>query len=100
MITQKDIEHIARLARIDLTAKEKQRFENDLPSILEFVETLKKLDTEHIIPVTGGTDQKNVMRNDTEINLMLEGKAGNLLDAIQEKEENYAKVKAVFESHT
>lgn len=100
MITQKDIEYIARLARIDLTVKEKQRFENDLPSILEFVETLKKVDTENILPVTGGTDQKNTVRDDMEINEALEEKAGKLLDAVPEKEGNYAKVKAVFESHT
>jgi aspartyl-tRNA(Asn)/glutamyl-tRNA(Gln) amidotransferase subunit C len=43
-----DVEHIAELARLDLTPREKARYLKQLSSILEYVEKLKNLDTKNI----------------------------------------------------
>lgn len=43
-----DVEHIAELARLDLSTREKARFLKQLSSILEYVEKLQTLDTKNI----------------------------------------------------
>jgi aspartyl-tRNA(Asn)/glutamyl-tRNA(Gln) amidotransferase subunit C len=43
-----DVEHIAELARLDLSPREKTRFLKQLSSILDYVEKLQKLDTKNI----------------------------------------------------
>ncbi|HIC87219.1 MAG TPA: aspartyl/glutamyl-tRNA amidotransferase subunit C [Aquificae bacterium] len=44
-----DIEKVAFLARIAIDENEKKELEPQLEKILEFVETLKELDTENIV---------------------------------------------------
>ncbi len=97
MISKNDVAHIAHLARIALTDTEKEKFEKELSAILSFVEQLGELDTENVLPMTGGTQLKNVMREDDAIDTSLEGNPERLLSAAPEREKGYVKVKAVFE---
>ena len=48
MISKEQVEHIAKLARIELREKEKEKFTNELSSILGYVEKLNKVDTAKI----------------------------------------------------
>lgn len=96
-ISHKDVEHIAHLARIELTEVEKQKIEKDLSAILEFVEKLNEVDTENVEPMTGGTSLKNITREDKQIDVSLEGHQASLLAQVSEKKEGWVKVKAVFE---
>ena len=96
-ITQKDVEHIAHLARIELTDEEKKMFETELSGILSFVQTLNELDTSNVEPVTGGTLLKNVMRDDEQGDVYMEGMSTRLVEAAAEKKDNFIKVKSVFE---
>lgn len=96
MITQKDVEHIASLARIDLTDAEKSMFETELSAILSFVETLNELDTEGVDPVNGGTLLENVMRSDEQIDAYMEKKSALLVEAAPETRGGLIKVKSVF----
>ncbi|MDP3779296.1 MAG: Asp-tRNA(Asn)/Glu-tRNA(Gln) amidotransferase subunit GatC [bacterium] len=96
-ITQKDVEHIANLARIELNAEEKKTFETELSGILLFAEKLNELDTDGVEPVNGGTVLKNIMREDAQISLDLEGKSAELVDAAPAKKEGMIAVKSVFE---
>ncbi len=59
-----DIGKFAKLARIQLTKEEENKFSKDLSGILEHFKELQKLDTEGISPVIGGTNLKNVFRED------------------------------------
>jgi len=43
-VTPADVRHIARLARLDLTAEEVERFGRELTKILEYVEQLGTLE--------------------------------------------------------
>lgn len=97
MITQKDVEHIAHLARIELTDEEKTKFEKELSAVLEFVGKLNAVNTDGVEPMTGGTLLENVMREDEQIDDTLEGKSASLLDAAPEKKEGWVRVKAVFQ---
>lgn len=97
MITQKDVEHIAKLARLHLDDSTKQSLEKDLSSILAFVETLNELDTADIIPMTGGTTLTNAMHDDAEDDLSLEGKGSELLGAVPSVKDGFVKVTSIFE---
>ena len=97
MITQKDVEYIANLARIDLTDAEKSMFETELSGILLFVERLNELNTEGIKPVNGGILLEHVMREDEQTDAYMEKKSAILMEAATETKDNYVKVKSVFE---
>ncbi|KPJ68647.1 glutamyl-tRNA amidotransferase [candidate division WOR-1 bacterium DG_54_3] len=59
-----DVEHIARLARLGLSEKEKELFAKQLSAILEYADILKKLDTEDVPPASHAIPLKNVLRED------------------------------------
>jgi aspartyl-tRNA(Asn)/glutamyl-tRNA(Gln) amidotransferase subunit C len=63
-VTVKDVEHIAKLARLEFTDEEKQKLTHQLNSILVYVEQLNKLDTENVEPLSHVIDLKNVFRED------------------------------------
>ena len=96
MISKKDVQHIAHLARLALTAEEEDRFVGELSAILGFVEKLNEADTEGVMPMTGGTMLAHVMREDAVSDPVLEGKHEQLLSAVPEKKDGWVKVKAVF----
>ncbi|MBI4927842.1 MAG: Asp-tRNA(Asn)/Glu-tRNA(Gln) amidotransferase subunit GatC [Anaerolineae bacterium] len=49
-LTQAEVEHIAQLARLDLTEEEKARYREQLSAILDYAARLRELDTSHITP--------------------------------------------------
>lgn len=59
-----DVEYLAKLARIDLTGAEKEKFSKELGKILDHFNELEKLDTKDVKPMTGGTSLENVSRGD------------------------------------
>lgn len=63
-LTLDDIRHVARLARLSLTEDELRSFENDLNSILRYVEQLQQVDTEGVEPTSHAVRLENVMRED------------------------------------
>lgn len=64
MLSKKEIEHIAMLARLSLTEEEKELFGAQLSSILDYMEKLNELETEHIEPTSHVFSISNVMRED------------------------------------
>jgi aspartyl-tRNA(Asn)/glutamyl-tRNA(Gln) amidotransferase subunit C len=64
MITREDVEHVAELARLELTAAEKEQFIAQLNSILTYVEKLNELDTVHVEPTAHVIPMSNVLRGD------------------------------------
>lgn len=63
-ITIHDVEHVARLARLQLEEDEKPLFARQLGEILEYVDTLKNLDTEDIVPTSHAVPVENAFRAD------------------------------------
>ncbi|MGC9611164.1 MAG: Asp-tRNA(Asn)/Glu-tRNA(Gln) amidotransferase subunit GatC [Minisyncoccia bacterium] len=64
MISKKDLEKLAGLARMDLKKDEEGKLLKDLSKILDYFEELKGVDTENIPPLSGGTQMENVFRDD------------------------------------
>lgn len=63
-VTIKDVEHIAKLARLSFTDEEKQMFTHQLNEILEYVEQLNRLDTSNVEPLSHVIELSNVFRED------------------------------------
>ncbi len=65
-INKKTLEHLAELARIELSAHEEEKFLKELESVLGYFEELKTVDTSSVSPLAGGTSEVNAMREDAE----------------------------------
>ncbi|MCI3923112.1 Asp-tRNA(Asn)/Glu-tRNA(Gln) amidotransferase subunit GatC [Paenibacillus sp. TRM 82003] len=63
-VTLKDVEHVAKLARLELTEDEKARFTEQLNAILKYAEKLNELNTEGVEPTSHVLPVKNVLRED------------------------------------
>jgi aspartyl-tRNA(Asn)/glutamyl-tRNA(Gln) amidotransferase subunit C len=63
-ITVANVEHVARLARLELTTAEKELFAGQMDAILGYVEKLKELDTEGIVPTSHAVPMENAFRED------------------------------------
>ncbi|HUM15259.1 MAG TPA: Asp-tRNA(Asn)/Glu-tRNA(Gln) amidotransferase subunit GatC [Candidatus Nitrosotalea sp.] len=65
-ISLEDVEHVARLARLDLSAAEKERMRKELDGILSYIDKLRAIDTSGVEPTAHAVPVTNVMRDDTE----------------------------------
>ena len=63
-ITQQEVEHVAKLARLEFSEQEKEKLTQQLSNILTYVEKLGELDTKGVEPTSHVLDIKNVMRDD------------------------------------
>jgi aspartyl-tRNA(Asn)/glutamyl-tRNA(Gln) amidotransferase subunit C len=63
-VDQREVEHVAMLARIELTEEEKDLYSEQLSTILEFFDRLKEVDTEGVPPTSHVVDLVNVYRPD------------------------------------
>ena len=64
MITIKDVEHVAKLARLELTEEEKEKFTKQLGDVLKHVDAMNEVDTSNVEPMAHAIDFVNVMRED------------------------------------
>jgi aspartyl-tRNA(Asn)/glutamyl-tRNA(Gln) amidotransferase subunit C len=63
-ITKQEVEHVAKLARLELSEQEKERVTDQLSNILTYIETLNELDTTAVEPTSHVLNINNVMRDD------------------------------------
>ncbi|MCK5044704.1 Asp-tRNA(Asn)/Glu-tRNA(Gln) amidotransferase subunit GatC [Candidatus Parcubacteria bacterium] len=93
MINKEEVKHIAELARLGLNEEEIKTMEKELSSILDYMETLKKVDAEDSAITNYSKLIENTMREDkiktTENNAQLMG-------AVPEMEKGFIKVKTVL----
>ena len=64
MITVKDVEHVAKLARLELTDEEKELYTKQLGDVLKYVDQMNEVDTSNVKPMCQVIDFVNVMRED------------------------------------
>jgi len=63
-ITKDDAYHIAKLASLEITAEEADKYSKQLSDILDYAEALNKLDTSKIDPSFHGNIKSTLMRED------------------------------------
>jgi aspartyl-tRNA(Asn)/glutamyl-tRNA(Gln) amidotransferase subunit C len=63
-ITQKEVENVAKLARLNLSETELDKMTGQLDNILAYVAKLDELDTEGVVPTTHAFSINNAFRED------------------------------------
>jgi aspartyl-tRNA(Asn)/glutamyl-tRNA(Gln) amidotransferase subunit C len=63
-LTQKEVEHIAMLAHLQLGEQELERYRQQLTSILDYADRLRRVDTASISPTTTVLPLRSVLRDD------------------------------------
>lgn len=63
-ITQDQVKHVAKLARLSLDEQEALRFSEQLSAVFEYMECLNEVDTENVAPTAQVTGLENVYRAD------------------------------------
>ncbi len=92
------IDHILKLARIEIDEKEKKQIEKDFLAILKFVKEIEKVKAEgNVKPMSYPVEVYNVMREDKPTKSQdKEEKAKKLIKLAPDKKDNYIKVKQVL----
>lgn len=89
MIEIKDVEHVAKLARLALSEEEKSKFSKQLTDILKYVEQMNEVDTTGVEPMSSALDFSNVMREDV---VKYENTREELMQNAPEREGDFFKV--------
>ncbi|MBE1446641.1 Asp-tRNA(Asn)/Glu-tRNA(Gln) amidotransferase subunit GatC [Paenibacillus sp. OAS669] len=63
-VSIKDVEHVAKLARLELGDQEKELLTVQMNAILKYAEKLNELDTDGVEPTSHPMPLSNVMRED------------------------------------
>ncbi|MBS1966105.1 MAG: Asp-tRNA(Asn)/Glu-tRNA(Gln) amidotransferase subunit GatC [Chloroflexi bacterium SZAS-1] len=63
-LTIAEVEHVAHLARLRLSADELEKLQHELSHILDYIDMLKEVDVSSVAPTAQVTDLANVMRDD------------------------------------
>jgi aspartyl-tRNA(Asn)/glutamyl-tRNA(Gln) amidotransferase subunit C len=63
-LTREEVEHIARLARLELSGEEIELFQRQLSDILDYADRLSALDTSDIPPTASVLPVRSVLRAD------------------------------------
>jgi len=63
-ITDKIVDHLAHLSRLEFNGAQKERIKSDLTKIIGFVDQLSTVDTSGVEPLIFMTNSINVLRED------------------------------------
>ncbi len=63
-VTRDEVQHIALLARLELTGEEVERYSEQLTAILDYSAKLNELDTSAVAPLFHAVPVENVFRED------------------------------------
>ncbi len=64
ILTKEEVEHIAELARLELTPEEKDLYREQLSAILDYAARLQAVDTSHIPPTASVLAKRTFLRQD------------------------------------
>ncbi|MFA6391820.1 MAG: Asp-tRNA(Asn)/Glu-tRNA(Gln) amidotransferase subunit GatC [Patescibacteria group bacterium] len=91
-LTKEEVEHLAKLARIDLTAEEVSRFQKQITSILDYINILNKVTVEKGEKIVI-SDNENILRND----IVVESKNQEaLIGQAPDQKNGHIKVKTIL----
>jgi len=94
MIDKKEVEYVAKLAKIDITQEQKEFLGRQLSKILDYIDKLKELDVEGVEPMRELHAARDIFRQDKVKPSMLEE---NILKNSPLREGDYFKIPKVIE---
>jgi aspartyl-tRNA(Asn)/glutamyl-tRNA(Gln) amidotransferase subunit C len=89
-----DILHIAKLANLTIDNNEIKLFENQLLSILSYIDKLKEVKTENVKETSQVTNLENILRDDQTKPSLSQKEA---LSGSKNTHNGFFKIKAIFE---
>lgn len=92
-LSKKDIEHIAKLAKLKFTDDEIEKMGPQLNSVLEYMDKLSELNTDDVEPLSHPVENFNVFREDIQKESI---KTEDALRNAPKKDESYFKVPKVI----
>ncbi len=93
-LTTEEVQHIAKLARLELTDEQREHYREQLSAILDYIAKLRTLDTTDVPPTAGGgLAQMSLRRDESRPSLPAE----TLLANAPETEDDQFKIPPVFE---
>ena len=95
-VTKNDVEHIAKLAKLEIKQDEITEFTSQFNKMLEYVDKLNELDTENVEPLIHPVEGENVFRVDSLKNSI---STEDALKNSASKTEEYFKVPKVIKSN-
>ncbi len=93
-LTLREVEHIAKLARLELTEEQKELYREQLSAILDYMAKLRELDTKDVPPTAGGGLTQMILREDQSGPSL---KKDSLLKNAAKAEDDQFKIPPVFE---
>ncbi len=93
-LTIEEVEHIAKLARLELTDEQKAHYREQLSHILDYIAKLRTLDTTDVPPTAGGGLTQMTLRPDVSRPSL---PTDVLLENAPETEDDQFKIPPVFE---
>lgn len=98
MLTQEEVKHIADLARIELSARDTQKFREQLSAILDYFQKLQEVKTDEVATADGGTrDLFNIWRADRQQTTdNKQQTTSDLINLAPEQEKGQVKVKKIL----
>ncbi len=93
-LTTEEVQHIARLARLELTDEQREHYREQLSHILDYIAKLRTLDTTDVPPTAGGGLTQMALRPDESRPSL---PTGELLANAPETEDEQFKIPPVFE---
>ena len=93
-LTIEEVQHVARLARLELTPEQQDLYREQLSAILDYIARLRTLDTTDVPPtVGGGLSQMRLRSDDARPGLPI----ARLLEGAPDTEDDQFKIPPVFE---
>ncbi|HLD28108.1 MAG TPA: Asp-tRNA(Asn)/Glu-tRNA(Gln) amidotransferase subunit GatC [Patescibacteria group bacterium] len=93
-LSKQEVEHIATLARLELTEEDKNKYGKQLSDIFGYIEKMQEIDTANVESTSQVTGLLNVMREDEVVESDCEV---DLLDSAPENENGYIKVPKILD---
>jgi len=94
-LSKDEIQHIAKLARLELSDAELEKYGGQLSAILNYIDQLKEVDTAGVEPTAQVTGLENVLRED----VIRDWDGKEIEEALAdspEREDRFIKVKRVI----
>lgn len=96
MLSKQEIQHIAKLARLDLTDEEQNKYGSQLSDVLNYVEQLREVNVDGVEPTAQVTGLADVFREDV-IREWDAGEREATLKQAPDLEDGQIKVKRILE---
>ena len=93
-ISDETIEYVGILAKLELSAQEKEQAKKDMGSMLDYIDKLNELDTSDVEPMSHVFPMNNVFREDEVTNI---DDSNHILDNALEMKHNCFKVPKTVE---